>query len=200
MLTIRHDRATVVHLILATTAWGSMSAADFHFTSWGVRISIALGTLILVAALIIVRVERKRTLRRNNPEFGRFFSEWYNQVGRLMVYCNDLDWIPEKAIVPLYAKAGMGQLRLYLSNVGNLAKDLKSKGAELYHIQATGVPAHSFSILESDGTERIIYRLKSVGTSAPGSETIEFIYADGAQDPYIVALAKDVLTPCRKEP
>jgi len=200
MLTIKHNRAQLLHLVLTITGVVGLSVGDQLLPRWYWKSAAALGLCILLSFLILGRNRRIYRFKPNSPELARFFAQWYRREGLLTVYCNDLDWVRTKNVEDaLNLKASYRQLRLYLRAIGDKANHLRSVGAEVYQIPDSLDSPHRFSIVTADDFERIICRSKVIESTDSGSEVIEFISASSTSDPYLVALAKDVLSICVKQ-
>jgi len=127
-----------------------------------------------------------------------FFSKWYSEEGELHVYCNDLRWVNNQQIKDaLHLKAIGHRLHLYLKTICSNARDFESHGAKVYQIPEMVQSSHKFSIIKSDGFERIICRKKVIESDNSGTKIIEFIETNNREDSYLVDFAKDILTKCK---
>ena len=198
MISIRHNRAALVELIIATAGISGLTVSDHLLPDIKWKIGVAL-ILCLVFGFFIFRREKQiYTFGHNDPKLGKFFAKWYSGPGDLTVYCTDLEWVEKAVQNALTLKAADGLLSLYLRDVNHLATHLKSKGAIIYQIAPTDVSPHRFSILRSENFERILCRNKIIESADSGKELIEFIYTTTNRDPHLIALARDVLTQCPK--
>ncbi len=177
-MTIKHNRAMLVHLVTAATTF----------------------CLILII-FIVGRQNRICIFDPESKKFAKFLTKWYRKSGELTMFCTDLDWIKVDSSVfeALVSKASKNELHLSLRVVGDKAERLKSAGAKLYKIPPSIVSPHRFSILKRDSSERIICRNKSIESEGAGAERVEFINTSSTNEPYLVALARDLLLNCNSQ-
>lgn len=201
MLTIKHNRATLVHIFLAILAIVGFSFGDQYLNHWYEKLIAVIVLCLIIGSIIFGRDKRVYVFKQNSPKLGVFFQQWYTRPGELSVYCTDLEWIKWKPVLnALLDKARENKLSLYLRKIEKNSTDLELLGAKVYIIQYSSSTQHRFSIIKNDGFERIICRNKVIESADSKSEIIEFISTCSSRDPYLIALAKDVLSYCTRMP
>jgi hypothetical protein len=200
MFNIKHSRVEALHLSISVLGLVGLSFNDAWLPHWYLKLSVALGLCFLLGIAIVGRDRRTYKFRLDSPRLAEFFYKWYTQEGRLILYCNDLDWLREwkRVVQALTLKAADGKLRLYLKALDPLAASLKEARAEVYLIPKELHSPHRFSISRVDNFERIICRNKVIESADTGSEQIEFISASSFSEPYLIAFANDALSICQK--
>lgn len=200
MVTVKHNRAALVHLIVAITGIAGLGLDPGWLSVGNRRIQVAAALALVLGAFILGREKRLFVFSANSRRLASFFANWYRKKGELSVFCTDLEWIDSPEIVSaLILKAEGGHLCLYLRNTGPLAERLRAAKAKVYRIPASITSPHRFSILQTDGFERIICRNKAIEASETKAEKIEFIETTNAREPYLIAMARDVISSCSIE-
>jgi hypothetical protein len=202
MLKIKHSRAAILELVFAILGITGLSISDHYLPS--LRYKIIAGAILFVVCVffIVQRDKRIYRLKSNSQQLAKFFAKWYGNNGKLIVFCNDLDWVETKILDALVLKASRNELCLYLGDVeGTHARHLKAQGAHMHRVSAFNAGRHKFSMLEIEQGKykQIICRNKVVPAQTPGG-LIEFVSTNSAQDPHLIAFVEDTLNQYPKIP
>jgi|GEM_PF-6472945 len=202
MVIIKHNRATLVELLIAILGIPGLTVTDRLLPNleWKYKLVASIVLFGVFGLFVIGRDKRILTFKPDSKQLEDFFAKWYAADGHLSIYCNDLNWVSRDVNKALTLKATDKQLSLYLSEIGEKGEHLRKHGAKVFQIGLHGAtPSHKFSILRmEDGSERMICRSKFMESEDTGKELIEFISTSKSRDPHLVALAKDVLSSCEK--
>jgi hypothetical protein len=160
-------------------------------------------SIVLIALYLFVarlkKSEKVYSLTEKTKEYVRFFEEWYSRPGELTIFCNDLEWLewPEHAGILQTLKLRGKKLSLYAREIdtdNEIARQLRESKATIIKTESVQTK-HRFSLLEHDDVVSIIIRKRK----DPKSEDIVFVETDNYLDPYLISLARDVLTLAKSE-
>lgn len=169
---------------------------SFLSKNWWALAAIALiGTFIVQWRLY--QTSTKDTFHEfkdeRDPNFVKFFSDWYDRNGRHDIYCKDLDWLDRPELVPI--------VNVLIQRSVNVSIFVREDGAQVCaRLRAAGVPIYlvpdvaksqmKMSLRTDNDDQELIIRRK-----APGATTVRFIYSD---DEYRLGLAEDLFTAYRQ--
>lgn len=162
--------------------WNSFECFLYSVLRADCWIWILLTLIILLITLTITDIIRSTSkchhFRVQSPRFKKFFTKWYNQSGKLIIICDDIDWTcdqDDKSIFYALEKKCTDGLTLYLGKgyESDLVNKLCKKGAKAYHAKPSLIQEYSFSCLAPMGHfSNIIVREKrrDAGQSVQFSE------------------------------
>lgn len=158
---------------------------------WILTVLIILLVILTIADIVLSR-SKTYHFKVKSPPFNRFFTKWYNQPGKLIIICDNIDWtcspIDRSVFHALEAKCDDG-LKLYLGSGYNsaLADQLRAKGAKVFHAKRALIERYSFSCLAPMGNfSNIIVRDKFMDTK----QSVQFSESSDAR---VIALLTALL-------
>lgn len=152
-----------------------MLKADYWM--W-ILLTLIILLVILTIADIVLSTSKRHHFKVQSSRFKKFFTKWYNQPGKLIIICDDIDWTCDKndqsVFHALEGKCVDG-LTLYLGKGydSNLVNQLRAKGAKVFRAKPSLIQEYSFSCLAPMGHfSNIIVREKRMdaGQSVQFSE------------------------------
>lgn len=143
-----------------------------------VLVILILLLISLTISNIILSTSKHYHFKVQSNSFKKFFIKWYNQPGKLIVICDDIDWTYDNddfSIFNALEKKCTEGLTLYLGTgfKSNLSDQLRKKGAIVMQAKPSLIRDYSFScIAPMDHYSNIIIRnkKKDIGQEVEFSE------------------------------
>jgi hypothetical protein len=169
---------------------------SFLSTKWWALAAFALAGTVVVQ-ILLYRTSAKDAYYEfkdeRDPNFVKFFAEWYDQNGRHDIYCKDLDWLGREELDPI--------VQVLIRRHASVSVFIREDDAEVCNrLRVAGVPIYivpdvarsqmKMSLHTDDDDQELIIRRK-----APDATTVRFIRSD---DQYRLGLAEDLFTAYRK--
>jgi hypothetical protein len=171
---------------------------------WGVILTLntkiwiasILGLLYIVLFVVKVFYDPNKTLTDGTEGYFKYFRKWYKKNGALSIFCNDLEWMKNDGWNLLDIISNKGQnCDIYLKRKIDQAQrqTLEEAGVGIHLIDKPILTSHRFSIME-DG--EMAYMI--IGTKDhENNNKIKFTEENKQNNPYIISMAKDLLTYCK---
>lgn len=150
--------------------WNNFEVFLYRILSSRSWIWVLIILIILLVFLTIIDIifstSKHHRFKVQSPHFKKFFKKWYNQPGKLIVICDDIDWTCDKdddSIFRVLEKKCAEGLTLYLGRGFNSkrATQLRAKGAKVIQARPSLIHNYSFScIAPMDHYSNIIVRNK----------------------------------------
>lgn len=162
--------------------WNSFEIFLYRILSARYWIWFLAALIVILAFLTITDIflstSKHHRFKVQSSSFKRFFKKWYNQHGKLIVICDDIDWTCDKddeSIFRVLEKKCSEGLTLYLGKgfKSERANKLREKGAKVIRAKRSLIHDYSFScIAPMDHYSNIIVRNKNndVGQEVEFSE------------------------------
>ncbi|GAA3989745.1 hypothetical protein [Mucilaginibacter dorajii] len=156
--------------------------------------------LSLVGILFLLRwIEREEQHHfiEGKDDFYDFFYTWYQQPGRLSIFCSDLAWMEDEKSqrIATALKTKGRKAAVYLKDMNSpYVQELMDRKVKIFAVNKDVNCKFRFSIMEYQGKEKIIIRTRDKSKK----QGIKFIETNSDKDPHVITLAKDLLDYCIK--